>query len=473
MWFNSFSFLWFLPTVLVVYYAIPSWRARKVVLLAASYFFYACWNPPFVLLLVASSLLDYTIGRLLGTTERPRTRKLLVAASCTANFGVLASLKYAAFLLGTFDSLAHAVGATSLSPMPAWLGRIVLPVGISFYTFHGVSYVLDVYRGRIAPKKSVVDFLLFIAFFPQLVAGPILRAAQFVPQLESKRHNDAADWMRGGYLIILGLFQKIALADNLAPLANLIFDDPKSFNTLELWIGTYAFAFQIYFDFAGYSNIAIGTARLLGFAIPENFRMPYIAAGFRDFWRRWHISLSSWLRDYLYIPLGGSRRGTLLTVRNLFIVMGLGGLWHGANWTFVVWGLLHGAYLTAEHLLQPLLARIPDAIRQSRPTRAAASVATFQFVCLAWVFFRARSLTAAAAMLEQMLLPNALSLHFHTPVIVYLAVGLAATAAALWASGRDLPRRVPAWAWGASAAIMLFLTLFTWGDANEFIYFQF
>src|SRR4029079_10556789 len=198
MWFNSFSFLWFLPTVLLLYYSIPSWRARKVMLLAASYFFYACWNPPLVLLLVASSLLDYTIGRLLGTIERPRARKLLVAASCTANFGVLASLKYAAFLLGTFQSIAHAAGMTALPPLPAWLGRIVLPVGISFYTFHGVRYVLDVYRGRIGPKKSVVDFLLFIAFFPQLVAGPILRAAQFVPQLESKRNNNADKRLVGG-----------------------------------------------------------------------------------------------------------------------------------------------------------------------------------------------------------------------------------------------------------------------------------
>jgi alginate O-acetyltransferase complex protein AlgI len=473
MWFNSFSFLWFLPTVLIVYYAIPSWRGRKIALLIASYFFYGCWNPPFVLLLAASSLIDYTIGRALGTMESPRRRKLLVAMSCLANFGVLAALKYAGFLLGTFYSVSHFIGITTLPPMPSWIGRLVLPVGISFYTFHGVSYVLDVYRGRIAPKKSLIDFMLFIAFFPQLVAGPILRAAQFVPQLETKRQNAAIDWMRGGFLIILGLFQKVVLADNIAPLANLVFNDPGSFNTLELWVGVYAFAFQIYFDFAGYSNIAIGTARLLGFSIPENFRMPYIAAGFRDFWRRWHISLSTWLRDYLYIPLGGSRRGTLITLRNLVIVMGLGGLWHGANWTFVVWGLLHATYLGAEHLLQPVLERIPNAIRQSRIAGAAVSLMTFQFVCLAWVFFRARTLGAAAAMLEQMLLPNTLTMNFHSPVVFFLALGAVAILIGLLASGRDLPRRVPAWAWGASAAIMLFLTIFTWGDANEFIYFRF
>jgi alginate O-acetyltransferase complex protein AlgI len=473
MWFNSFSFLWFLPTVLIGYYALPTWRGRKIALLIASYFFYACWNPPFVLLLAASSLTDYTLGRLLGRIEDPSRRKLLVATSCLANFGVLAALKYAGFLLGAFYSLSHFIGVTSLPPIPAWIGRIVLPVGISFYTFHGVSYILDVYRGRIQPKKSLIDFMLFIAFFPQLVAGPILRATQFVPQLETRRVNEPIDWMRGGYLIILGLFQKVALADNLAPLANVVFNDPGSFNTLELWVGTYAFAFQIYFDFAGYSNIAIGTARLLGFSIPENFRMPYIAVGFRDFWRRWHISLSTWLRDYLYIPLGGSRRGTLGTIRNLYIVMGLGGMWHGANWTFLVWGLLHATYLAAEHLLQPALERIPPAIRESRIAGVAAAVLTFQFVCLGWVFFRARTVGAAFSMLEQMLLPNAMNLNLHTPAMIYLLAGAMAVAIALLASGRDLPRRVPAWAWGASAAVMLFLTMFTWGDANEFIYFQF
>jgi D-alanyl-lipoteichoic acid acyltransferase DltB (MBOAT superfamily) len=265
----------------------------------------------------------------------------------------------------------------------------------------------------------------------------------------------------------------VAIADNLAPLANLVFDDPGSFNTLELWIGTYAFAFQIYFDFAGYSNIAIGTARLLGFSIPENFRMPYIAVGFRDFWRRWHISLSTWLRDYLYFPLGGNRRGTLMTIRNLYIVMGLGGLWHGANWTFVVWGLLHATYLAAEHLLEPVVERVPAAIRQSRVAAIGTAIVTFQLVCLAWVFFRARTLSAAVSMLEQMLLPNGLHLNFYSPAMIYLLIGLIALTIALLAKGRDLAQRAPAWAWGASAAVMLFLTIFTWGDANEFIYFQF
>lgn len=458
MWFNSFAFLWFFPSVLLIYWLIPSWRARKVFLLAASYYFYSCWNAPFLLLLILSSAIDYSVGRALDVTADPVRRKLLVAISCTTNFGILATFKYLGFFL-----------TSARLPTPEWVTRIVLPVGISFYTFHGVSYIVDVYRRRIEPERSFVDFALFVAFFPQLVAGPILRASYFVPQLYTKRENRSFDWLRGAFLIILGLFQKIAIADNLAPLANLIFDDPGRFNTGELWLGTYAFAFQIYFDFAGYSNIAIGCARVLGFQIPENFRMPYIAVGFRDFWRRWHISLSTWLRDYLYIPLGGNRRGTIMTLRNLLIVMALGGLWHGANWTFVAWGVLHGAYLCAEHLAQPWLKRIPD----SRAYRVVGAIATFHLVCIGWVFFRARTVASAFAMLDAMLFPNVFAIHVTAPAIAYVVMCAIAVAVALSFAGRGVASRVPAWAWGACAAAMLFLTITTWGDANEFIYFRF
>jgi alginate O-acetyltransferase complex protein AlgI len=456
MWFNSFSFLWFFPAVLAVYYAVPSWRWRKVFLLAASYFFYACWNAPFVLLLILSSTIDFSVGRALTHAVNPRVRKALVAVSCSTNFGILAVFKYTGFAFSTF----------AFAP-PDWVTHIVLPVGISFYTFHGVSYIVDVYRGRIEAERSIVDFMLFVAFFPQLVAGPILRASYFVPQLHRVPPQRVIDWMRGGFLIILGLFQKIALADNIAPLANLVFDAPSRFNTAELWIGTYAFAFQIYFDFAGYSNIAIGCARLLGFEIPENFRMPYIAAGFREFWRRWHISLSTWLRDYLYIPLGGNRGGTVLTLRNLLIVMAIGGLWHGANWTFVVWGVLHGLYLAVEHLAQPLLQRVP----KTRFTRAVGAVVTFHLVCIAWVFFRARTVAEAWSIAGAMLLPNAMHVNALAPASVYLLIGALAVLVPLLARGSG--PHIPAWAWGAAAGVMLFLTIVTWGDANEFIYFRF
>jgi alginate O-acetyltransferase complex protein AlgI len=471
MWFNSFSFLWFFPAALLGYYSIPSWRGRKLFLLAASYFFYACWNPPFVLLLVGSSVFDYFVGRGIAASQNPLHRKLLVAASCISNFGVLVLFKYSGLMVSTWQDIARAAGF-GVPVMPDWIVHVLLPVGISFYTFHGVSYIVDVYRGRIEAERSLTDFALFVAFFPQLVAGPILRASYFVPQLESKRTTTRRDWLAGAYLIILGLFQKVALADNLAPFANLVFDAPARFNTGEVWLGTYAFAFQIYFDFAGYSNIAIGCARLLGFSIPENFRMPYIAAGFREFWRRWHISLSTWLRDYLYLPLGGNRRGTLITIRNLYIVMALGGLWHGANWTFVVWGLLHGTYLAIEHLAQPLLQRIPERVRSSRATRIVVAIVTFHLVCIAWIFFRAPTIHTAFGMLAQMLLPNTLHLNLASASTVYIALGMIAIFIALVLPEREITT-VPPWAWGSSAAVMLFLTIVTWADANAFIYFRF
>jgi len=471
VWFNSFSFLWFFPTVLLGYYAIPSWRARKLFLLASSYIFYAFWNPPFVLLLIGSSVFDYLVGRGLAAESDPVRRKLLVAASCVSNFGVLVAFKYSGLFVSTWQALALRAGL-AVPAMPSWIEHVILPVGISFYIFHGVSYIIDVYRHRIEAERSLTDFMLFVAFFPQLVAGPILRASYFVPQLESRRTNNRRDWLSGSYLIILGFFQKVALADNLAPLANFVYDQPANFNTGEVWLGTYAFAFQIYFDFAGYSNIAIGCARLLGFSIPENFRMPYMAAGFREFWRRWHISLSTWLRDYLYVSLGGSRRGTRLTIRNLFIVMALGGLWHGANWTFVVWGVLHGSYLAVEHLAQPLLAAIPERIRSSRVTRAVAAILTFHLVCIAWVFFRAPTVSGALSMLAQMMLPNSFHPNLSPALLVYVALGAGALTVALMLPERATAR-VPAWAWGMSAAVMLFLTIVTWADANAFIYFRF
>lgn len=469
MWFNSFEFLEFFLVAFALYWIIPRWRGRKLFLLAASYYFYACWNPPFVVLLLISSTIDYLVGRALAASESARRRKMLVSVSCITNFGILAAFKYPAFLLGTWHSLIPGGN----DAMPLWVSRIVLPVGISFYTFHGVSYILDVYRGKIEAKRSVVDFFLFVSFFPQLVAGPILRAASFVPQLESRRRWDVDAALSACYLIILGLFQKIALADNLAPLANLVFDESANFNGGDLWLGTYSFAFQIYFDFAGYSNIAIGTARLLGFDIPENFRMPYIAVGFRDFWRRWHISLSSWFRDYLYIPLGGNRGSAWRTRWNLFVVMTVCGLWHGANWTFVVWGGLHCVYLTVEHELTPFFDRLPETIRTSRLAEIAAAILTFHLTCIAWVFFRADSVSAGASMITRMVAADSWLPTFEPTLLVYVAASMVVLGVALLFADRASVQTIPSWAWGVSAGLMLILALMTWADSNEFIYFQF
>lgn len=476
MWFNSFLFLFFLALVLPAYYATAGWRRKKALLLFCSYLFYACWNPPFLLLLLVSSTIDYFVGRRLGKETRPGARRLLVVISCSTNLGILAFFKYSKFLLDNFDAAVRFLHAPWLSiGPPEWLNTILLPVGISFYTFHGMSYIIDVYKGRKTPVDDWIDFYLFVSFFPQLVAGPILRATQFMPQLVTPRRVGLHDWEVGIYRIVLGLFQKVFMADNIAPLVNYVFDRPLAFNSMQQWMGVYAFAMQIYFDFAGYSNIAIGVARLLGFQIPDNFNLPYLAIGFRDFWRRWHISLSTWLRDYLFIPLGGSRAGTLFTYRNLLITMFLGGLWHGATWSFAVWGLLHGFYLVVEHRTAGFWARVPRAIAENRLVQCVGILFTFHLTCIAWVFFRlSTSITDALKMCAGMFSFNGASIGaagFERLDYAYLGF---AGYVAVWMYER-LKRTfvMPAWASAASAAAMLYLVIVGWGNASEFIYFQF
>ena len=478
MWFNSFLFLLFLTVVLCVYPAIPGWRAKKRFLLACSYLFYACWSPPFLLLLIASSTIDYTVGRALGRQSDEHLRRLLVAVSCSTNLGILAFFKYARFLIDSYDSLVQGLGLSllSLTP-PAWISSIVLPIGISFYTFHGLSYIVDVYNGRKTPVEDWVDFYLFVAFFPQLVAGPILRATQFMPQLVSPRRVTLEDWATGGERIMIGLFQKMVMADNIAPLANLVFDRPQAFTGAQQWVGVYAFAMQIYFDFAGYSNIAIGTARLLGFRIPENFNLPYLAVGFREFWRRWHISLSTWLRDYLYIPLGGSRDGPWATRRNLLITMFLGGLWHGATWSFAVWGVLHGLFLTVEHAAAGLFDRLPPRVRENPLMQLLGMAVTFHLTCLAWVFFRlSTSITDAIGMCASLLKAGGWTMPASGfERIVYVQLGFLGYLIA-WLHARrtaGASTSIPGWARAVAAAIMLYLVITGWGSSNEFIYFQF
>lgn len=391
MLFNSLSFLIFFSIVLPLYLLLKGWGAKRNLLLAASYIFYAAWNPAYVVILMFSTGLDWWLARQLGRESGPRRRKLLLVTSLVANLGLLAFFKYGDFALHNVQQ-ALALAGMAYAP-PAW--DIVLPVGISFYTFASLSYTIDVYRRDIPGDASLRDYALFVAFFPHLVAGPIVRARALLPQIATPRTVSPENLGYGLVLVIIGLFCKAVLADQLfAPVVDAVYTTPTAFGIVGGLAAFFGFAGQIYFDFGGYSLCAIGLAMCFGFAFPDNFRFPYGARGFSDFWRRWHISLSTWLRDYLYIPLGGNRGGEWRTCRNLMLTMLLGGLWHGASWMFVIWGGLHGTYLVAERVLRR---------RWAAPTSvlgdAAVTLMTFLLVCVAWVAFRAPTWDAAAAFL--------------------------------------------------------------------------
>jgi alginate O-acetyltransferase complex protein AlgI len=472
--FNSLTFLVFFAVVLAVHH-LPflSWRAKKVNLLLASYVFYAAWNPPFVLLLWISTAIDWIAARRVFTAGSTAARRSWLVLSLVANLGFLGFFKYGEFLLENWQVLAAAFGV-AYEP-PAW--NVVLPVGISFYTFQTMAYTLDVYLGRTKPIGSLLDFSLFVTFFPQLVAGPIVRPTQLVPQFATPKQASRDQLLWGAGLIILGLFEKVVLADGgLANAADKVFAAKGAVGFVDAWLGTLAFSGQIFCDFAGYSTIAVGTALCLGFALPENFRMPYAAIGFSDFWRRWHISLSTWLRDYLYIPLGGSRGTEVRTYVNLMLTMLLGGLWHGASWTFVVWGGLHGLYLAVERWLRGRTGVAGDPA--SGWSRLALALATYALVNVTWVFFRAEDFGGAARILAGMagLAAEAAPI-LPTLFVAKVVVIVVAIVATQWLmrnrSLEDVVARTPWWVTGLVAAAMLFAVTITQGSGQAFIYFQF
>src|SRR5881398_3269063 len=349
MLFNSLTFVMFFVVVVTAYWSMRSWNARKNFLVVASYIFYGAWNPPFAALLFSTTAMDFWLGRRIAKAKEGHSRRAWLVGSVCMNLSMLGFFKYGNFLLENFQWLLARIGIVYQPPQL----DILLPVGISFYTFHSLSYTLDIYRDVLKPTRSLRDFVLAVSFFPQLVAGPIVRAGDFLPQLKHPPRLKEGQFFWGLALMTLGLFEKIVLADALlSGSADRIFGYGGPLVALDSWAGVLAFAGQIFFDFAGYSLCAIGAALTLGFHLKDNFRFPYAAIGFSDFWRRWHISLSTFLRDYLYIPLGGNRRGAARSMINLIIVMFIGGLWHGAAWTFVVWGLLHGSYLAIERLVK-------------------------------------------------------------------------------------------------------------------------
>jgi len=388
MLFDSAAYILFLILVVLVYWRLP-FRKQNYMLLAASYFFYGWWDWRFLLLMAGSTLVDYIVARKIAASSDARTRRYLLLFSLILNFSFLGIFKYFNFFVDSGARLAALLGAKRI-PVSIW--RIILPPGISFYTFQEVAYIVDVYHRKVAPAESLVDYALFVSLFPHLIAGPIQRPSHLLPQVQRPRTWDATKAFDGLILILEGLFRKMVIADNCALIANGAF--AGSFggpNTMTVLLGTYAFAWQIYGDFSGYSRIARGSAQLLGFHFMVNFRQPYLAEGLQDFWRRWHISLSSWLRDYLYIPLGGSRLGKVRTYINLMLTMLLGGLWHGANWTFVAWGGIHGAGLAVERFL---LGKKHDA-SSAFLGRWARRIFIFNLVCLAWIFFRITSFSGA------------------------------------------------------------------------------
>lgn len=393
MQFDSLFFFLFFIVVASVYQLLPTWTGKKIWLLVVSYFFYAAWRPPLIFLLFISTIIDWTAARQISAADDINKKRLWLLVSLITNLGLLSYFKYAGFLSEIFHDLGSLSGWQMNSPIL----DIVLPIGISFYTFQTLSYTIDVYRGKSRADYSLLDFALYVGFFPQLVAGPIVRAVQFLPQLQRERKITRERFSRGVILFIFGLFAKVVLADALfAPVVDQVYSQTTT-NFFDSITAIFAFSGQIYFDFSGYTNCALGLAIVLGFTLPENFRAPYAAAGISDFWRRWHISLSSWLRDYLYISLGGSRRGQLRTAINLLITMLLGGLWHGAAWGFVLWGFLHGLYLMIEHILlkaSPLVRRSISSL----PAR----IFTFLIISLLWVFFRADDLSQAGIIFKGM-----------------------------------------------------------------------
>ncbi|MDZ4685105.1 MAG: MBOAT family O-acyltransferase [Planctomycetaceae bacterium] len=473
MIFNSLTFVVFFAAVLLIDRCVPNWTLRKVVLLAAGYLFYAAWNPAYVWLLIGSTLINWCLARIVGTpgSQPQAVRTSILVGAVTLNLAVLCYFKYIDFFLQNVAVLWSWGGPTlDVAPLSP-----VLPLAISFCTFEAIAYLVDVYRGDHTPNDSLVDFGLYISFFPHLVAGPIVRPNDFLPQLrEPKRATgDQLGW--GLFLLTLGLFEKVILADGiLAPPASYVFGQPHLATTDDAWTGVLAFAFQIYFDFAGYSTCAIGAAWCLGIELKRNFRFPYAAIGFSDFWRRWHISLSSWLRDYLYRPLGGSRYGELLTARNLMLTMLLGGLWHGAAWNFVIWGGLHGMLLVIERSLRSVLGEVSFGIAG----RVLLGALTFLGVCIGWVFFRAADLETAFTLLTALAgWPAA-----ETPLLArrsvqaVLTVVLSTLAVQWWLRESTLEaaiERAPWWSLAMACSVMWVSVALYGGDEATFLYFQF
>jgi alginate O-acetyltransferase complex protein AlgI len=472
MLFNTFHFAYFFAILFPIYWALPH-RPQNYLLLAASYYFYACWDPRFLALLVLSTVMDYACGLAVDRIENPRRRGLFVALSMALNLGMLGYFKYFNFFA---ESLQTALAGAGVNVALSHL-EVVLPIGISFYTFQSMSYVIDVYRKDIPPTRNFIQFAAFVSFFPHLVAGPIMRPTTLLPQVARPRKFDLGQFYRGAYLIFWGLTKKVVIADNLAEhVVQPLFDQWQTIDGGLALVAIYAFAFQIYCDFSGYTDAARGIAKCLGFELALNFNLPYFATGPQDFWSRWHISLSTWLRDYLYIPLGGNRGSKLKLHRNLLLTMIIGGLWHGAAWTFVLWGAYQGALLVGQRLARPWL----DRIRPVEPIDRACwklvrIVATFHMICFGWLLFRAQSLAQVVGILRAIVGRPAIPAASYLVPLALLVLPLLLYQAVQYASkDLDVIARTPWYVRSAfyTACFYAFVLAGNFGG-SQFIYFQF
>jgi alginate O-acetyltransferase complex protein AlgI len=478
MLFNSINFAVFLPIVFLLYWFATkgNFKVQNILLLVSSYFFYACWDYRFLFLLIFSTLLDFYSGIKMYNAKSLSVKRVWFWTSIVINVGFLATFKYYNFFATSFSDGLSLLGIKTNFVML----QVILPVGISFYTFHGLSYVIDVYNNKVKPEKNFIDYSVFVSFFPLLVAGPIERATHLLPQIQKKREFDYTKAIDGIRQILWGLFKKIVIADNCAKYANLIFDHSGTYNGSTHIMGAFFFTIQIYCDFSGYSDIAIGTARLFGIDLLRNFAFPYFSRDIAEFWRRWHISLSSWFKDYLYIPLGGSKGGTWMKIRNTFIIFLVSAFWHGANWTFIAWGLLNAIYIMPS-ILRNTHRHNLDIVAKGKilPTlKEFISICiTFSLTVLAWIFFRAPDMRYALRYVSKIF---SLS-NFGTPKVfpIYLMVIIAIFTAIEWLGreqqyaiadfGFKWPRLVR---WAFYYAILLTMFIYT-GTTQQFIYFQF
>jgi len=477
MFFNSIDFTIFLPIVFFIYWFIlnKNVKQQNITIVISSYIFYGWWDWRFLILILFSTLIDYSVGRALNVQTDKRKRKLLLYASIVVNLGLLFFFKYFNFFLDSFAQAFSIFG----SEIKVSSLEIILPVGISFYTFQTLSYSIDVYNKKLKPTLDFVSFMSFVSFFPQLVAGPIERAKNLLPQFYSKRTFNYEKSIDGMRQILWGLFKKVVIADNCAEFANKVFDNPELYGGSTLYIGAICFAFQIYGDFSGYSDIAIGTSRLFGFDLKKNFAFPYFSRDIAEFWRRWHISLSTWFRDYVYIPLGGSRVTLLKVIRNTFVVFVVSGFWHGANWTYIAWGALHAIYFLPLLLLKKNRKNTND-VAQGKVLPSVKELVqiavTFTLSTLAWIFFRADDIHTAFYILGEIFSTSIASV----PILPFKALALLSVFVVIEWLGRENEYAISSIVtiksksvrWIIYFAILMCVILFP-GKEQVFIYFQF